>query len=536
MAVTERPKGTRPVVYYQPGQMIVVVQLAGGADRAAVHGEVGAWLGPVIERARAGRVAPLSPGKGQRPLPAFTFRAPGRPDLAFLLYALQGGDPYLQVKHAVDAVNDRLDDLRRQGVSPVAAMPNWLSAAQQDPYDGGSPGSQPRPLTAGPPAGKRWYHYAPALGQNLRAAAERAADQYPTVVVLDTAPDWEQVRKMAERVQDRNALLPAVVAALDAAGVQPLDATHAALLEGLRHFEPLRPEQRVSIADHGLFVAGLVHDQAPSAPLRLVPVLNDYGIGDFGTLLHAVERLLAQRKADQPLVLNLSLGFATPYERLAAAWFGLKRPDDKRYVHDPGMQTPGRDECWAGAHLGEVSRTVELLHAGIRAFAEYLHASDCLIVAAAGNDSADEVEAGLPRSSPRIPARYDTVLGVAATARDPHQPARYSNVGDEWAFGDGVATFGGDAVGAEPRDGVIGVYSAERFPNGAPNRTGWAQWSGTSFATPLISGIAATYWAAERAAGRNPTAADVLRALPALARAAAPDLRTPAISVDGAWQ
>ena len=53
------------------------------------------------------------------------------------------------------------------------------------------------------------------------------------------------------------------------------------------------------------------------------------------------------------------------------------------------------------------------------------------------------------------------------------------------------------AEGLEPQDGVIGIYSGE-FPGRRPNETGWAFWSGTSFATAIVSGIAANFWAHRR--------------------------------------
>ncbi len=53
---------------------------------------------------------------------------------------------------------------------------------------------------------------------------------------------------------------------------------------------------------------------------------------------------------------------------------------------------------------------------------------------------------------------------------------------------------------ANPDHGVLGIYTAE-FPSSRagsmglsrpqPNSTGWARWAGTSFATPIVSGVLA---------------------------------------------
>jgi len=137
------------------------------------------------------------------------------------------------------------------------------------------------------------------------------------------------------------------------------------------------------------------------------------------------------------------------------------------------------------------------------------------------------------------------VLGVAATSGDPSTAAAYSNVGDELEVGDHIATFGGDVTPAndEPLNGVIGVYSATRFPRGQqrgapvlPNESGWAAWSGTSFATAIASGLVAGYWTTERARRPDLSARDVLVNFHQLARDYAPAVRTPSIPVTGEWQ
>jgi subtilisin family serine protease len=83
------------------------------------------------------------------------------------------------------------------------------------------------------------------------------------------------------------------------------------------------------------------------------------------------------------------------------------------------------------------------------------------------------------------------------------------------ALGNGVATFGG-GTGPDGRlarrgpndptglkfDAPLGLYIAAHVgPDGVPNESGWAYWAGTSFATPIISGLAARLW--QRDPGRS---------------------------------
>jgi subtilisin family serine protease len=172
---------------------------------------------------------------------------------------------------------------------------------------------------------------------------------------------------------------------------------------------------------------------------------------------------------------------------------------------------------------------VDLLQTGLDELGRYLALNNCLVVAAAGNDSV----AGELRLEPRLPARFETVLGVAATNLD-GKPASYSNVGDEQRRGDHVATFGGER-GDEcaPLDGVTGLYSGE-FPGLEPNTTGWASWSGTSFATAIVSGIAANVWASNPLASASEILAEV-HELALTSGTYVSELRTPAIALDGEW-
>lgn len=89
---------------------------------------------------------------------------------------------------------------------------------------------------------------------------------------------------------------------------------------------------------------------------------------------------------------------------------------------------------------------------------EYAHQEGSLVVAAAGNGNSDSVD---------YPAAYDEVVAVTALTAD-GAIAPYSNVGDEVEL-------------AAPGTAVISTASTD----------GYALYSGTSMATPIVSGVAA---------------------------------------------
>jgi hypothetical protein len=252
--------------------------------------------------------------------------------------------------------------------------------------------------------------------------------------------------------------------------------------------------------------------------------------------------IVADKSDDEPLVINMSLGFMPKLEHIPWMWYGVEYPNED-FVNDaPIPGEPPRDRRWLAEHTREVEQTAQLLHGGLEQLARYLLENNILGVAAAGNDSQKRVEAGRPRLGPRIPARYRSILGVGATTRDPAQAAIYSNVGDEYELGDHISTFGGDMDPhtREPRDGVIGVYTAPTFPRGKntpalENTSGWAAWSGTSFATGIASGLVANYWAVRSAERPDTPAERVLEEFNDVAHGYVPALRTRSVGMRGEW-
>jgi len=101
---------------------------------------------------------------------------------------------------------------------------------------------------------------------------------------------------------------------------------------------------------------------------------------------------------------------------------------------------------------------------------------------------------GLPPQPPRAPARYETTLSVTSV-NSRFAPSRFANMACMPPLDAGVATFGGDGYGSIDAnrlpDAVRGIYISPTFPGGEQNTSGWADWSGSSFATAIISALGA---------------------------------------------
>jgi len=475
----------------------------------------------------------------------FVFNAPTEArSLVFSFHRLARPESPKAVKEAVESLHKQLQNIGGSDVDVVGVMPHFHARAHEG-GGGPSPGTFPRPVYPDQvPGGWRSRFYQP-IDPALDLADSVAKAPPVPVAVLDVRPDLKHAQDAGERLRKagHNAQLGETVEWL--LRHTPTDAPYE------REFNALAPGHEAAAAalagepppypipDHGLFIAGLIHGIAPQAPLSLEPVLEESGVGDLSLVLLGLQRVLRDKAERDPQIINLSLGFMPHPARLPATWYGLERPYDAEYVRTEELFDREHDQRWVAAHRGDVGNVLDLFQTGLSELARYLRLNNCLVIAAAGNDSLSLVEANQPRMEPRLPARFDTVLGVAATTSNPEQAAAYSNIGDERELGDHVATFGGDVGnGLQPEDGVIGIY-AGKFPFKRPNETGWAFWSGTSFATGIVSGIAANYWAHRRTQDPNLDAADILAELSAQASSFGPyvpALRTPAIEVQGRWR
>ncbi len=345
----------------------------------------------------------------------------------------------------------------------AAITPNWLAGAAGHNGSVGGPGARPIPDTSVPAAGP---DLPPSAVFNLPISLPTQAGEGIDIAILDTAPDQEDIERAFTEWSATNPLVNRLLGGQ----LQISYAGHTHLL-GTVNVDLV--EHPYTIADHGLFVAGVINSIAPQASLHLIEVLNPYGVGTVETLAEGLARLLP-RNSDRPLVINCSLMITIPFPEHAHEIPGAEDPPDTHNLE---------------AH--------DLLGMPLDLVFNALRGQHIFIVAAAGNDNPGPQNSRPPA---RQPAAFGSVFGVGALAGQQLQPAEYSNISDTPVVS-GIATFGGATTGAPPHreatpdGGMLGVYIGE-FPAEPavatiPNTNGWARWAGTSFATPIMTGTLA---------------------------------------------
>lgn len=372
-------------------------------------------------------------------------------------------------------LNERRADWRADGHGLELISPNWLAGAESNDGIGtGGPGGEPVPYMDSDAA-----HAHLAFRLQSRAVLPKNGGRGVEIAILDTAPSEDKVQQYLKwRNQDLTSRSHSLLNGL-------LDGNQAKLSIKRGFYDSRLHDTTIlkhdyDMSDHGLFVAGIIHSIAPEAELRLFEVLNRFGVGDTASILRKLYELIMNQDGERPRIVNCSFVVDIPLafrhcRDMAKA--GIQVDEDleatlKQHTRSPNWKkTQGKPLEWA----------CNLLYEGTGIFA------------ASGNDAQ-----GLPHSSrpvARHPADFDSVQGVGALNRyqasipapaKNRRAASYSNRSDKPEI-IGIATLGGEEG---EREGVLGLYIGE-FPNGQPNTTNLAWWSGTSFATPIMSGVTA---------------------------------------------
>lgn len=392
---------------------------------------------------------------------------------------------------ALSYLQGHLERLAQVGLQIVSAMPNWLvTAAAPIFYGDGGPAVPPRPaptLDIPAPANTLIGWRTKLIDQQFPLDSQGAEDVL--VAVLDTAQHSDRIRSAATRPEfRRNWLLQRLANELrNDDGSLVIDYDRYVLSNETRSGRgPYHDARYYAMADHGVAVAGIIRDIAPRAHLRLVRILNDYGGGDLYGLIAALTDLEHEMVSGsiRRLVINLSLTVMPDIKRLPYIWFDHK--------------------LWPTTQINGAVRVLNHLEAGLVLLFESLYEQGALIIAAAGNDSYKARRQGRRPRLPRAPARYQSTLGVSAL-NSRFEPSSFTNAASIPPSTTGVATFGGDSSetldsNALP-DAVRGIYISPTFPTGEQNVSAWADWSGTSFATSIVSGLGAHLMAQGYSAG-----------------------------------
>jgi len=399
------------------------------------------------------------------------------------------------VPQIVGILNENLKYLHSNqgGHVPITiAAPAWLS--------GGTPGiGQGCPLTPPMPLAvtdscSNWHIDLPNLPDDLELKTGKGV----TVFILDAFPELGVITRAAQDAGSSNLLL---------GNVSTTATFDYSLMSGLQEVQVMADTKNtfvgkdvygrhypILMADHGLFIAGIVRDVAPDTQIECIRVLDDLCVGNLQSIVDALNNIYLRKAPSsgdlngQAVVVNLSLVIPTDEE-----------------ANSQGIDTTigGFNNVWA--NLKQVLQSLSDL--GV------------IIAASAGNEAdLRELPPGANRPDALYPAKFanapDSIEGVipvgAVTSRG--KPASYSC----YPGLRGVATYGGEVPTVAPpdppdppsdniqvtiSDAPVGIYSSVEYPPlqedppeqyyTAPDNRAWAYWVGTSFATPIISALAA---------------------------------------------
>ena len=410
----------------------------------------------------------------------------------------------------VNAINDAefIPTAKDGDIPPPPAMPNWYGGSVQDVIHG-CPASPPMPVATDSPCFSAGGCPISLLNLSEEMSEEERDGSGVRVFVLDTIPKPRVIKHASERANpvggvQSNTLLLSMATNMQTKS--PYDAPTPAINVHYQRFPTFLEDDHsprtgrdlykvlygFKMPDHGLAIAGMIRSLARGAQIECVRVLNDYGVSRASELIQALNDIHVRvpTLTEKQVVVNMSLVISPPDETLYD--LGLIPP------------TPSQQDRVRAALR-------EAIHQSILALVE----QNVVLVGSAGNDS-NTPEMPV-RIDPRFPAAFPEVISVAAVNAQ-QKAAIFSDRANPAALpliGNGIAIYGGDLAtpvastgsvfpgcmtGASNLDALVGVYTANSYPKlssatdcedtyPAPGNNAWAYWSGTSFATGLMSAL-----------------------------------------------
>lgn len=396
------------------------------------------------------------------------------------------------------------------------AFPIWIaSGGKSDSGGTGGPGSDPIPFTG--TSGPVPYYFGELISK-LKNNGVNGKKLYGDgtgvdVAILDTAPcahDLVLAYKELVLLPEEGKKHPLLKNLLGPNG--RLKLYPASYEELLRMGNTSLNRRGYKMADHGLFIAGIVHSIVPNATIHLIEVLNQFGVGDLESIARGFAKAFAIFRANGRRGLaNGSFTLEMPDANKANAYRQSDEesiPKSERDVEEQLQKKLDQElkQLKAQSRVEHPEDEVRWVFA-LRVMCERLGRAGMQVIAAAGNEGQ---KVGGQRNAPdaRYPAAFSKVVGVGALPKGAersdgmYDASTFSNLADKPPQ-TGVMALGGEP-GAE--NGVLGIYLGE-FPPGKPKpgsksehgwdkigercENGWAWWAGTSFATPIVTGTIA---------------------------------------------
>ena len=378
---------------------------------------------------------------------------------------------------------------------------NWIGGAAGTKLIGaGGPGGEAETLTKAPNdngIGDALSDYTITLLDNANQPVQLdcEAPENVTVFILDTVPapielirafnDWKDTNRIIQHLcDDKSHFYKNIKRMTDIPGMKAELDKLKDLYENTdesKHKRHRLDGSTYKIKDHGFFIAGLIYSIIPGVKIYLIEVLNEFGLGTSKSIrlgLNQVQKIIKQENIDpKKAIVNCSFMLATP-------------ADLKHLEISDGSTSKILDKL---VRNDDIEATLQ----DVRVEFKKLKELGTMSVAACGNDGEKGTDTN-PKKA-RWPARYIEVIGVGALDS---QKARavYSNYADT-PLTDGFLVFGGDASGGQSNriKGLLGAYVSTHLDEDSipghiatiANNHGWVRWSGTSFATGIVSGLLA---------------------------------------------
>lgn len=413
-------------------------------------------------------------------------------------------------------------ELDTLGLVTRGVFPNWVASSSASDSGGtGGPGGRPSPYEGDT---QKIPFYFTELVAELKETDKNKLNVYGegdgvNVIILDTAPSeqdlvlaYKELVTIPQKKGDKgHSLIGSLLGPNGKLKLYP-----ATYDEQLRMGNTSLNKHGYKMADHGLFIAGIIHSIVPNATIHLIEVLNQFGVGDLETIARGLAKAyLICRQSNGKAIVNGSLCLDVPALEPEHAYNPTASesilPVDQDLEESLRQQMIAQLDDFKSRPENQSKRLEDALLwvFALKVMCERLGRAGRQIVAAAGNDSKKE-ENQRKAQAARYPAAFSRVVGVGAIPKDAvpdgngkYEASSFSNLADK-PQQNGIMALGGEEG---ENNGVLGIYIGEFPPtvaadgssNGAgwdkggkKGQTGWAWWSGTSFATPILTGVIAS--------------------------------------------